>query len=143
MAVATTNNPNFSQSEYSVWERMCAERFKSMSRQLLARGADALPEIRDTIVQIDANTEFFDEIFKVNSLSSASKLTKSKIELLTESHKLGIILSNLNSAKITLSDRVKMQHRLADVTLDVNHILGAMIYLTKAFADDLQSLQSA
>ena len=84
MAAATTNNPNYSQSEYSVWERMCAEKFKGMSRQLQARGEDALPEIRDAIVQIDANTEFFDEIFKVN-YCSASELTKSKIELLLES----------------------------------------------------------
>ena len=98
MAAAVTNNPNYSQSEYSVWERMCAEKFKNMSKQLQARGADALPEIRDTIVQIDASTEFFDEIFKVNNMSGASKLTKSKIELLSESHKLGMALSNLDSA---------------------------------------------
>ena len=42
-------------------------------------------------------------------------------------------IGNTESEQVTLGDRVTMSVRLAEVTLDVNHTLGALIYLTNAF----------
>lgn len=134
MAKSQTSNPNYSKSEYSIWDRMCTEEFIGMNEMLLERKSEALPEVRDQIVQISEETEFFDEILKIkDDQQQASTLSKSQLELITECHKLGMAIGNTESEQVTLGDRVTMSVRLAEVTLDVNHTLCALIYLTNAF----------
>ena len=127
-----TSNANFVPGEYSIWDRMCMEELQGMLEKLQSRGAEAMPEVRDAIVQINVQSEYFDEqLNKQDEIQEdVSRLTKSKLELINEAHKLGMTLSNLQSDQVTLTDRVIMSVRLSEITLDVNHLLGAMIYLT-------------
>ena len=54
-------------------------------------------------------------------------LTRSKLELLSEATSLAVELSN--EPALTMVTKVELSLGLADLTQDVNHLLGALIYL--------------
>ena len=70
------------------------------------------------------------------------------MELILEAQKLNSLISNIsvdsNSVEsvkkvLTTEKKVMMSLILADLTLDVNHVLGALIYLLESFRKDFNS----
>ena len=54
-------------------------------------------------------------------------MIKSKLELLEEANLFANLLSN--EMAMPTKTKIEISLRLADLTMDVNHLLGALIYL--------------
>ena len=65
MASSKTSNPNYIDDEYSIWDRMCQEEFFSMNNKLEERHSEAMPEVVEAIVGINAKSEYFDELLQI------------------------------------------------------------------------------
>ena len=74
-----------------------------MNENLEELQAEALPEVCKTIIEINAKTEYFNEILKQSVNEEKSSLTKTKLELITECHKLALAISNLESAQVNIA----------------------------------------
>ena len=66
------------------------------------------------------------------------KVIKSKLELLEEANLFANLLSN--EMAMPTKTKIEISLRLADLTMDVNHLLGALIYLLQSIQKDLNSL---
>ena len=64
-----------------------------------------------------------------------------RLELITECSKLG--MGSFESPQVSLVDRLKICVRLSEISLDVNHLLSALVYLLQAFDDDLKNRDSS
>ena len=67
-------------------------------------------------------------------------MIKSKLELLEEANLFANLLSN--EMAMPTKTKIEISLRLADLTMDVNHLLGALICLLKSIQKDLNSLIS-
>ena len=67
-------------------------------------------------------------------------MIKSKLELLEEANLFANLLSN--EMAMPTKTKIEISLRLADLTMDVNHLLGALIYLLQSIQKDLNSLIS-
>ena len=105
-------------TEYSIWDRVCTEELLFLRESLEAEDDDSMEVLNKTFFEPN---EVFDNYKYTHSLS------KSKLELLLEAHKLNTLLSN--NDELSTEKKVKISLTLANLTGDVNHVLGALIYL--------------
>ena len=147
-------NPNWD-SSYSIWDRVCMEEIFA-ERQQLEELLETMPQLgqdeqkaaRDKLWAsinekfLSCNEEF-EEVLQ-ESAGTGMHLTKSKLELMLEAQIFGSMVSNL-PAQFDLADatpsatteaKVNLSLSLANLTLDVNHILGALIYLAQSVQKD-------
>ena len=77
------------------------------------------------------------------------KLTKSKLELMLEAWTFNSMISNLSeefdvvdesNQVLMMEHKVNLSLSFASLTLDVNHLLAALIYLIQSVQKDLNSL---
>ena len=77
------------------------------------------------------------------------KLTKSKLELMLEAWTFNSMISNLSeefdvvdesNQALMMEHKVNLSLSFASLTLDVNHLLAALIYLIQSVQKDLNSL---
>jgi len=94
---------------------------------------ETLEIVRETLHKPN---KVFDEVLKEDLYREKNiKLTRSKMELLLEAQKFATLVSNLDEDEAVFDTGAKVNTSLilADLTLDVNHVLGAMIYLAQSF----------
>ena len=140
------SNPSLSLfPEYSIWDRVCTEEILALREKLEESIAltekdarqksltETLEIVRETLHKPN---KVFDEVLKEDLYREKNiKLTRSKMELLLEAQKFATLVSNLDEDEAVFDTGAKVNTSLilADLTLDVNHVLGAMIYLAQSF----------
>ena len=123
--------------QFSLYESLCAEELHGLADKLSQRGAEAWTEIQDAFFWDGDLKSYLDEVLATERKESEA-LSNSKLQLIRAAEVFNDAFGGIESAEITLLDRIKIGLVLAEITFDVNHILSTMLTLVSATNKDLQ-----